>query len=287
MGATLVVRGGTFEENGQVPLKNLMVHLDQGARTTARLEMAVAVARRQQARLVGLFGQRARPHQVGVVAAWPPEDYVQAAAASKRMFEAATADLAQAEWQDVNRGGDAALLGLITDRARNVDLIVLGQQDEQGYGQVPFELAEEVVVNSGRPVLVVPYVGNFAPVFKRPLIAWNASREAAHALNDALPLIEGCDEAIVLSLDTRYEQAEASCGAVAHHLACHGIATSTEVLVVDDVGIMDMLLNRVADHGADLLVMGAHGQIAFPFVSRGTGTRHILRSMTVPVLMAN
>jgi nucleotide-binding universal stress UspA family protein len=50
---------------------------------------------------------------------------------------------------------------------------------------------------------------------------------------------------------------------------------------------MDMLLNRVADHGADLLVMGAHGKVGFPIASRGTGTLHILRSTTVPVLMAN
>jgi nucleotide-binding universal stress UspA family protein len=268
-------------------LKNLIVHLDQSARTAVRLELAVSLARQHQARLLGLFAQRARPQQVGIVAAWPPEEYVQAAAASKAQFETATAGLAEAEWQDVNRGSDAALLGVITDHARHADMIVLGQQDERDPGCVPFELPEEVAVNSGRPALIVPYVGHFAPVFKRPLIAWNDSREAAHALNDALPLIEGCDQAIVLSLDIRHEQAEASCRAVARHLACHGIATSTEVLVVDDVGIMDMLLNRVADHGADLLVMGAHGSIALPFVSRGTGTRHILRSMTVPVLMAN
>jgi nucleotide-binding universal stress UspA family protein len=265
----------------------MIVHLDQGVRVAARLDIAAAIARLHGARLLGLFGQRARPEQVGIVASWPPEDYVRAAAASKALFETATADLAHAEWEDVNRGGDAALLDRITDFARYADLIVLGQQDERAHGQVPFELAEEVVVNSGRPVLIVPYVGEYAPVFRRPLIAWNDSREAAHALNDALPLIEGCDEAVVLSLDTRYEQAEASCRAVAHQLACHGIAASTEVLVVDDVGIMDMLLNRVADRGADLLVMGAHDQIAFPFVSRGSGTRHILRSMTVPVLMSN
>jgi nucleotide-binding universal stress UspA family protein len=268
-------------------LKDLMVHLDGSVRTAQRLEIAAAMARRHQARLVGVFGQRAQAQQVGVVATWPPPDYAQAAAAGKAAFERATAGLAQAEWLDINRGGDAALLGGITAAARHADLIVLGQSDNRDDHRLPPELPEEVVVNSGRPALVVPYVGDYAPAFRRPLIAWNDSREAAHALNDALPLIEGCDGAVVLSLDTRLEQAEASCRAVARHLACHGIAAKTEVLVVDDVGIMDMLLNRVADHGADLLIMGAHGQIGFPFVSRGAGTRHILRSMTVPVLMAS
>ena len=140
---------------------------------------------------------------------------------------------------------------------------------------------------SGRPVLLMPYAGSFKADFQRPLIAWNKSREAAHAVNDALPVIEGCQEVTVVSLDTRREEAKIACAEVARHLACHGIKTKTEVLVVEDIGVMDMLLNQVADRAADLLVMGAHGQIGFPFVSRGAGTRYILRHMTVPVLMSN
>jgi len=66
-----------------------------------------------------------------------------------------------------------------------------------------------------------------------------------------------------------------------------GVAAKPEVLVVEDFGIMDLLLNRVSDRSADLLVMGAHGQLGFPFVSRGAGTRYILQHMTVPVLMSS
>jgi nucleotide-binding universal stress UspA family protein len=270
-----------------VPLKNLIVHLDQGARTRARLDIAVAIARRHQARLTGLFGQRAQPQQVGIVATWPPADYVAAAAASRQLFETATAGLAGAEWQDINRGGDAALLARITECSRYCDLVVLGQHDPRDGGHLPAELVEQVLVNSGRPALVVPYVGHHGADFKRPLIAWNDSREAAHAVNDALPLIAGCEEAIVVSLDTRHEHAAAACAAVAGHLACHGIRASTDILPVGEVGIMDALLNRLVDKGADLLVMGAHGHAAIPFVGRGSGTQHILQSMTVPVLMAS
>ncbi|SRR6266581_778613 len=268
-------------------LKNLMVHLDQGARSEVRLGLAVSLARQHQAHLVGVFGQRAQPAQVGVVAIWPSKEYSEAAAAAKAAFERASTGLPGAVWHDINRGSDAELIRHITDFARYSDLMLLGQHDDQVRSFVPAELPDEIVVNSGRPVLIVPYAGSFPIVARRPLIAWNSSREAAHALNDALPLIEGCDEALLVSLDTRYEEAQASCAEVARHLACHGIAATTEVLMVEDVGIMDMLLNRVTDRGADLLVMGGHGQIGFPFVSRGAGTRHILRQMTVPVLMSN
>lgn len=268
-------------------LKNLMVHLDQGERTQARLELAVSLAHRHRARLLGVFAQRAHAHQVGIIVTWPGKEYIAAAAASKALFEKAAAGLPDAEWHDINRGSDHELLHQITDLARYSDLTVLGQHDESVKSHVPHELAEEVLLNSGRPVLLVPYAGNFQADFKRPLFAWNKSREAAHAVNDALSLIEGCQEATVVSLDTRREEAKIACTEIARHLACHGIKAATEVLVVEDVGVMDMLLNQVSDRGADLLVMGAHGQIGFPFVSRGAGTRYILQHMTVPVLMSN
>ncbi len=218
---------------------------------------------------------------------WPSVEYAEAAKASAAAFSQAAQGIAQADWIDVNRGRDVELVYQITALARFADLTLLGQYDGDAVGRVPPELPEEIVLNSGRPALIVPYVGDYAAPFGRPLIAWNNSREAAHALNDALPLIEGCKEAVVLSIDTHTDGAEAACVAVTQHLACHGIKASTEVLVVEDVGIMDMLLNRVTDQGADLLVMGAHGHLGFPFISRGAGTRHILRNMTVPVLMSN
>lgn len=268
-------------------LRNLMVHLDQGERTAARLELAIWLARRHQARLVGVFGQRGQPQQVGVVASWPSQEYAEARDASKAAFEKATAGLAGAEWHDINRGSEAEVLRLFTDRARHFDMVVLGQHDHRVTNHVPEDFGREVITGCGRPVLMVPYAGDFTEVGKHVLIAWNDSHEAARALNDALLVIEGCDDAMVLSFATRRAEGDESCAEVARHLATHGIKARIEVLLVQDFDIMDMLLNRITDRGADLLVMGAHGQIGFPYLSRGAGTRYILQHMTVPVLMSN
>ena len=268
-------------------LKNLMVHLDQGERTADRINLAVSLARRHQARLLGVFGQRGQAQQVGVVAAWPSQAYAEARDASKALFENLTAGLPAAEWHDINRGSDAEVVRNVINLARHADLVILGQHDERVKAHAPEELVMEVILDSGRPVLIVPYAGNFTEVGRHPLIAWNDAREAAHALNDALPLIQDCDEAMVLSFAPRREEGESSCNEVARHLLTHGVKARSEVMLVQDFGIMDMLLNRVTDRGADLLIMGAHGHIGFPFVSRGGGTRYILRHMTVPVLMAN
>ncbi|MEO6352989.1 MAG: universal stress protein [Oxalobacteraceae bacterium] len=268
-------------------LKNLMVHLDQGKRTASRLELAAALARKHQARLIGVFGQLASSQRIGVVSIWPTPEYTEAAEANKAAFQKATAGLAHAEWHDINRGSEAEVLGHITELARHADLVIMGQHDEQAKSYVPADLVEEVVLNSGRPVLILPYVGTFHEVGKRPLIAWSNAREAARALNDALPLIDGCDTATVLSFSITTEEARRSCDEVVRHLACHGINAHSEIMVVSDIGIMDTLLNNAADLGSDLLVMGAHGHIALPFLSRGAGTRYILRHMTVPVLMSS
>ena len=267
-------------------LKNLMVHLDQGARTKIRLDIAVDIAKQHGARLVGVFGQRSLAKKVGAISSWPPEEYVQAANESRLNFEIATAGL-NAEWIDINRGSDSALLAFIPEKARYFDLIIMGQHDDSVKAFTPPELPEEVVIHSGRPVLIIPYAGNFHAKFKHPLIAWNNSRESAHALNDALPLIQNFDEAVVLSFDTQIDQAEKTCHEVARHLNCHSIKSRTEAMVIDDIGIMDMLLNNASDQGADILVMGAHSQHNLPFVSRGAGTRYILRVMVLPILMSS
>jgi len=266
-------------------LKNVMVHLDQGERTAVRLALAISLAKKYNARLVGVFAQRAHAQKVGVVSTWPSEEFTKACDASKQQFEQAVAGLPHAEWRHINRGGEDEVTRLFVDMARHTDLLLLGQH-EHGKDFVPEELVAEAVVGCGRPVLIMPYVGTFTTVGKIPLIAWSNAPESARALNDALPLIEGCEHAYVLSVAARLNEGESSCAEVERHLATHGIAARSEVVLVQDFGIMDMLLNRASDRSADLVVMGAHGSIGFPFESRGAGTRYMLRHMTVPVLMA-
>ena len=267
-------------------LKNVMVHLDGSARSETRLKIAVDLAKASNARLVGVFSQRALAKQVGPNSNWPPESYAQAAQASKKAFEAATVGLTS-KWEDINRGGDSAILALVSEKARYFDLVIMGQHDRDAEEFSVPDLVDEVLATSGRPVLIIPYVGEFTVPFKHPLIAWNSSRESAHALNDSFSSIKGCDEAVILSFDSTIPKADESCREVAAQLSSHGIFSRSEVMVIEDFGVMDMLLNNACDQGSDLLIMGAHSQSGFRFLSRGAGTRHILRTMVLPVLMSS
>ena len=169
-------------------LANILVHLDSRPRTAARVGLSLRIAERCGARLTGMFAEKADAHLVGTVATWPSAHYVAARDKAQAAFAAATAPLKdRAAFIDVNRGSDHEIIRRATEIARTFDLVVLGQAQDDV--PVPAKLPDEVIAESGRPVLVVPYVGTYADVGARPLFAWHGERGAARAAFDALPLL--------------------------------------------------------------------------------------------------
>ena len=136
---------------------------------------------------------------------------------------------------------------------------------------------------------MVPYAGHFKSIGRRVLIAWNGSREAARALNDALPLLDSAEYVALLAINPEPESRPGvnRFAQVTRHLQLHGIDATIETLRIGDLRAMDMLLSRLTDEAIDLMVMGAYGQYAVPVLHRGGSTRHILAHMTAPVLMSH
>lgn len=267
---------------------NLLVHLSGDARSEARLKLAAGLARQNGARLTGLFA-RIAPHERGA-AGWPTAEYAAAAEASRGAFAAATKGV-EAEWKDLDRGDDGEIIQHLVDFSRHFDLVVLGQA-QAGDPLTPPDLAEQVIVNAGRPALVLPFAGEFAAVGKRPIFAWSDSRCSARGLRDGMMLVAKSAEALVVGLSKPGDEQ-----AVAHqkeslhlavaHLAAHRIAARPEQLILSEIGLMDALLNRTAEHGADLLAIGAFGGGGYPLFSRGSGSRYMLKHMTLPVLFSH
>jgi nucleotide-binding universal stress UspA family protein len=271
-------------------LRSILVHLTSHARSEARLRLAADLARRAGARLTGLFAQISAPYQVGLNSVWPTEEYREASATARAAFAAATDGL-DAEFQDLNRGAEADLVPQMLDYSRHFDLSVLGQRKPDN-SLLPPDLAEQIIVQSGRPALVVPYAGEFATLGARPVFAWSDSRCAARALIDAIPLATPDAHALVVSLSKPGDEAalayrKQSLALAVGHLAVHGVKAESEQLTLGETGLMDALLNRAADHGADLLAMGAFGGGGYPLFSRGSGSRYLLKHMTVPVLLSH
>ncbi len=173
--------------------------------------------------------------------------------------------------------GDCAVL-----YARCSDLVILGQAAAGDAGPVVLQ----VLLESGRPVLVVPAAGTFPILGTRIVIAWNGSREAARAVHDALPLLRAAAQVTVLTIEGSGGTIDTGPD-VTRHLARHGIHAEAKTDTARDVGIAPLLLSRLADLQADLLVMGGYGHSRIRETVLGGVTREILQTMTVPTLLSH
>jgi nucleotide-binding universal stress UspA family protein len=175
--------------------------------------------------------------------------------------------------------------------ARYADLTILGQLDpDRGETEWIRPRPERVGLAAGRPVLVIPYAGHFENLGRRVVIAWNATREAARAVADAMPLLASAELVTVLTIDPREgpdAHGEVPGADIAAHLALHGVTAQIERTVSGGLPVGEVLLSRIADLGADLLVMGLYGHSRARELLLGGATRTLLRSMTLPVLMSH
>jgi nucleotide-binding universal stress UspA family protein len=275
--------------------KTLLVHLDRDARSAARLEIGIALAEALDAHLVGLFALNAEyiPSFVRAEAGSLVEEAVrrnraEAEAAARKAFDAAVAKRGngRTEWRASNQ--DA--LGAVRLSARYADVVLIGQHEsgtEERAGVSP-GFADEIVLSTGRPVLLIPYAGRFGAGFKRALIAWNGTSEAARAVSDALPLLTRAEAVEVISFDPPggLEQGRAPGHDVALWLARHGVNVTVAVQPSGGEDVGALLLSRADDFGAQLLVMGAYGHSRMREMVLGGVTRTVLGSATVPVLMS-
>ncbi len=266
-------------------MKDILVQLDGGEAGPRRLEAAISLAKRFGARLTGMFAQK-ETDAAALVARRPGTRLAEAAAASRETFTAATAAAGiTGRWLALAHGDPGFVVAELAFCARYFDLAVVGQGGSGDYPQLPDDAVERVILDSGRPVLVVPRSGPAGPLATRIAVAWNASREASRALHDTLPLLASAEAVTLLSVprDTSPMPGELPEMDVIGHLAGHGVMARFERLRAEDIGVMDMLLSRAYDIGADLLVMGAPAGSSF---GKSSGTRFLLRHLTLPVVIS-
>lgn len=278
-------------------LKNIMLVMDNATGAEQRLAVALDLAQAYDAHLTGLC-VRTIPHvpqfvmsQLGPEVAEAQRQWAsEAATQAQKLFESkAAAAGIQYEWRVV----DGQLLDQTSLHAKYADLVVVGQFNpdaDMADGQE--QLVDHLVMDAGRPVLVVPYCGTFKGVAKRVMVAWNATREATRAVNDALPLLQKAEQVNVVAVNPhggsgRNGHGEIPSADICLHLARHGVKADAQSIEAHDMDVGSTLLSRITDESVDLLVMGAYGRSRLRELVLGGATRHILRHMTVPVLMSH
>ncbi|NIZ03678.1 universal stress protein [Thalassospira lucentensis] len=278
--------------------RDILVHIDNTPACSERLAVALKVAKAQQAHLTGLFllpyADIPRFMEVQI-----PEEIIrqqrQAMAdqgkVAQGMFEKACAEAdVEFSWQQTSCAA-TELADTAAMYARHHDLTILGQHDPDSSDSCSVsEMPDKVVLTAGSPVLIVPYVGKFDTIGERVLIAWKPYREAVRAVNDSMPFLENAKKAVVLCADPNKgarDTLPVPGVDIADRLKRHGISATKETMNASGISVGDLLLSRAADESADLIVCGAYGRPRLRELMMGGVTQHLLRHMTVPVLMSH
>jgi len=278
--------------------KDFLVVVDSSQHCRQRVTLAAALARQFEAQLTGLYAEPAAGVSPFVADQYAPEALEAAQSLATRRREDAAALFAEAtratslegEWRETR--GDAAEIAIW--HGRHADLTILGQLDP---AESTFETGavapERVVMESGRPSLILPYGSKAATVGTHVLIAWNASPQAARAVGDALPLLRAAKTVTILTVDpftvltAPGDEGERSESVLRRHLARHGVAAELRGVPHGDLDPANTLLSSAADAGADLIVMGMFGHSRLRELVFGGVSKSVLGHMTAPLLVAH
>ena len=271
--------------------KTVLVHVDHARHAEARIRCAAALARRFEAHLIGTAAsgisryvyQDSGLDMAMTVLASHVEQMRQRAEATLGRFDALAAQEGVASVE--HRMADDEPGAALAIGARYADLLVVSQADPDDPAvRLSTGLAPQLVLDSVRPVLVLPYIHDGAAPGKRVLVCWDGSPQASRAVHAALPLLAQAEQVTVAVFNPGEEHGEAPGADLALYLARHGVKAEAQACHTDgDVG--QQLLSLAADLDCDLMVMGCYGHTRLRELLLGGVSATMFASMTVPVLM--
>ncbi len=194
-----------------------------------------------------------------------------------------------AEWSSV-RAYSPDIKGQILNRARCCDLIVVSQGDPSGPDTGQDVLAHNLVIEGGRPILVIPRDRVIHSVGEFPLVAWNASHQASRAVFDALPFLKQAKMTNITWInpsgfpDSDIEMAGSE---IATSLSRHDIKANIVHNTHRPTNIGTALLDMAKENGSDMIVMGGYGHSRLSEYLFGGATYHILKHMTIPIFLSH
>lgn len=273
--------------------RQLLVHLDSTQGSAARLAMARRLAEEHGAKVAALYAVSpailslpTAPAFGGLPESTPVADDERRRRARGAYELAAGACGNEVSWSEA---GDVPPTAAFIQQAFYADLLVVGQQEPAGQQafDVPADFPEAVLTATGKPALVVPYANMPAAVGETVVIAWKETREAARAVTGALPLLQRAGAVHVLTWARSAPGTEGTRLDLASYLALHGVKARWHDQGKEPAFLGEILLSLAFDLEADLLVMGCYGHSRAREWVLGGASRTILRSMTMPVLMAH
>lgn len=277
--------------------RSLLVLLGDDPRSQLRTTVAIGLARRLEAHLVGLAPTGTVNLPIVADPSGSMGNLVELAWTSLREEAAKSAAVFEAACRAANLPSFEAVVdeadpvGSLVHHAHCSDLCIVSQAgiDAPDRGRQQ-RAVEQMVLNCARPMLILPDAGNFERIGGKAMVAWDDSRESARAVSDALPLLRTADSVEIVSwVESKADDEPARkkrLDALQRWLMWQGVSADVTT-ATSEIPIAEAMLSRAADRQTDLLVMGAYGHSRWTERILGGATRGILASMTVPILMSH
>ncbi len=285
-------------------LSTILVHVDDSRHTAARLALGRSLARRHDARLIcayvapsrvapfTLFGSTSTDWDKTIETALSATE-----ARAKEHFTAFSPSMPSAEWLRID-GNQPEGIGdppaLLARAARRADLAIVGQVGQgENRKDAPGRYAGGVILESGRPVLIVPEDGPSPSIGENVMIAWSERREAARAVADAIPLLRLARTVEIVEIappDTLPAELEAirqRLRSVVEYLSRHHVHAELAVEIAAGPTLAEQMLMRAIERRVDLLVAGAYGQARLREFIFGGFTQDLLSHAKISLLMAH
>lgn len=285
--------------------KDIAVHIDATPAGQERVRIAVRIASHDGAYLTGLFIRT--PHappppglprfsHLGLeTGAFPDEEFQRRIAEEEKALPEGEEAFRQATKEAGVNGEWLVLDGGVTKpidaQARYADLVVAGPMNmDERARYIGAIFPGELALACGRPVLAVPSTGKLETLAERVLIAWNASREAARAVSDAMPFLVHADFVTMLAVEPPWGDVEDGMRELSNlgrHLEHCGVSAERYVVKAPEHTIGEEILARAEDSCCDLVVMGAYGHSHMREIVLGGATRTLLESIKTPILLSH
>src|SRR5688572_29038140 len=276
--------------------KTLLVSLNEIESLDAVLGRAASLAAVQQAHVIGLYVIPAPavypavgPYVIPEVFDGLTRYFEEQSKGAKSKFDAAMQRGGlSSRWLEI-KALAPVISETVSEVGRIADLIIVSDSNREGKNGVELDFVENIILGSGRPVLILPRASRVDLDMSIVVCGYNGSKEAARAIHDAIPILKQATNVRLLWVDPETDaDSPAPRGAdMAESLRRHGVKATAEAVPSGGVNAAEAVMRKAKDLEAGVVVMGAYGHSRIREFVLGGATRHALAQITTPLLMSH
>ena len=273
-----------------MPYKDILLYIDDGKSNADRIEAVLDLAKGNDITVTGVTLAPIGAAKANMIGIHATDNCDQEAQNRVNDFKEKAKTANVSARSHIISSQESEVPRKIAQYARNFDLVVLRQSNPHGEdASLIEEVAEQVLLLSGRPIFFMPFTGAHRVPFKKAAVAWDGTPAATRALHDTLPMLAGLDEVMILIIEGKKKTAagELLADDLTGHLKKHGVNAVVNRQAAGDSDVPTVILNEIAKNDIDVLVMGGYGTPRIQQKIFGGVTKTLLGSMTVPVVMSH